>query len=94
MGEFFSLSRPGGGWVMCCICFEYRQPEGLYVDITGQMWDVCRTGTCAEQSGIPARTKPTFIGCDRYLPGHRHCVHGHAAECPDMDNCEMLEEGP
>lgn len=47
-----SLSRPGGGWVMCCICFEYRQPTDLYIDWFGATWDLCLTGTCARQAGF------------------------------------------
>jgi hypothetical protein len=46
------LSRPGGGLVMCCICFHYRTVDELFVDAHGVTWDVCSTGTCALESGL------------------------------------------
>jgi hypothetical protein len=52
-----SLSRPGDGRVMCCICFSYRWPDELYTDAQGQKWDICGPGQepdedCAGQAGL------------------------------------------
>jgi hypothetical protein len=50
-----SLSRPGDGRVMCCICFDYRWPVELFTDNQGEKWDVCGEGYgehCAEQAGM------------------------------------------
>lgn len=27
---------------MCCLCFEYIPYDELYVDFTGQKWDMCK----------------------------------------------------
>lgn len=35
------------GWVMCCICFERKQPADLNATANGQKEDVCKT--CAEE---------------------------------------------
>lgn len=54
-GGVVRLSRPGDGRVMCCICFEYRQPEDLFADETGQRWDICATGSCTAEAGLEPR---------------------------------------
>lgn len=55
-----SLSRPGDGTVLCCICFRYRTVDELLTDAAGDTWDVCDEGTCAEESGLsrPRRQAP------------------------------------
>lgn len=45
------LSRLDDGSVMCSICYEYKQPNELFVDASGQKWDVC-PGLCAIESGL------------------------------------------
>lgn len=46
------LMRPAPGWQRCCICFEARRVEDLYVDPSGVVWDLC-PGDCARQAGHP-----------------------------------------
>lgn len=36
------LSDMVPGHKMCCLCFEYIPYEELYVDSTGQKWDMCQ----------------------------------------------------
>lgn len=50
--QIIRLSRPPDGRIMCCICFEYRQPYELFVDAEGSKWDVCAAGPCAWQAGL------------------------------------------
>jgi hypothetical protein len=42
----------GEGWMRCCICFEARSIEELYVDENGDTWDLCGDGDCARQAGL------------------------------------------
>lgn len=30
-------------------------------------------------------------GCHDRVPGHRHCRHGHASDCTDLSNCELID---
>jgi hypothetical protein len=32
--------------------------------------------------------KNTQRPCSSLLPGHLHCVHGHAEDCPNPGDCE------
>lgn len=50
LGDFAEIdgivrtSRLTSGHVACCMCFEYmhpKEPDSLYVDADGQMWDYC-----------------------------------------------------
>jgi hypothetical protein len=51
--SFIDLMRPAPGIVRCCICFEARKIEDLLLEkATGQYWDICGDGTCAEQAGL------------------------------------------
>ncbi|MGV8846508.1 MAG: hypothetical protein ACOH1Y_09305 [Propionicimonas sp.] len=43
------FTRLKDGHVMCCICFEYRRSDELFVDIEGDTWDFCK-GKCAESA--------------------------------------------
>lgn len=43
----------------------------------------------AVEHGEPAVYVPNDGSCDRLLAGHKHCVHGHTTDCPDMDNCTV-----
>jgi hypothetical protein len=48
--DHVDLMHPAPGWQRCCICFEARQVEELFVDADGQTWDLC-PGVCAEEAG-------------------------------------------
>lgn len=51
--QYVDLMRPAPGYARCSICFEARRYEDLLLEeATGQRWDICGDGNCAEQAGL------------------------------------------
>jgi hypothetical protein len=40
---------------------------------------------------IALSTTTTTRPCWALLPDHKHCKHGHTEDCPDSDNCELVD---
>lgn len=48
--------------------------------------------TTDNQQGQVQEPQPQrFYGCEYLRPGHRHCKHGHTADCPDPGECELID---
>lgn len=39
--------------------------------------------------GITLSEQEFKVPCSALSPGHVHCAHGHAGDCPDVDNCTV-----
>jgi hypothetical protein len=54
IGMVTKLSRLDNGMIMCCICYEFKYPDQLYVDADGQKWDMCIA--CGARENITSTT--------------------------------------